>query len=320
MLVLLIGAGLAGRGSGGDSHTTPATTVVSTKVAEAVVATARPAPARTGAAGLARAAGGGVHSGLAAGLTHVSPTASPRPSATPVPPTSTPVPTNTPKPTSTPGPTATLTAAQWDATAAIFHDTYRQVSDHPEDTSGDPITWTCNIAKFLGNDPTAGDTAGWEEVGCLVYRGAYTGGTGDGEALLLVNPFIDTSAMDSGDDLAVRGTVGYPYQATNAFGGTIMVPTIRVVSLVEKGTIPTRASAQPGAAAGRSSARCHPDQAARRAPQPPRLAGQTDVVPLLHRQVVEHGRGEHAAVHLQRELDGRRCAARATRIASDPPG
>ncbi len=59
--LLLVGAGLAARR--GPCCQPAGNSVVSTKVAEAVVAPARPAPARTGAAGLARAAGGVVIQG-----------------------------------------------------------------------------------------------------------------------------------------------------------------------------------------------------------------------------------------------------------------
>jgi hypothetical protein len=129
--------------------------------------------------------------------------------------------------------TPTVSAATWDATTAKV--TYQQVLDHPEVYSGRTITWMCAIAKFLGPDPTAGDTEGFTEVGCFVYRGWYNGGVGDGEAMLLVPPTIDTSAMSSGDDVLVRGTIGQIYAGTNGFGGPIQTPSIVVMSLTDKG-------------------------------------------------------------------------------------
>ena len=155
-------------------------------------------------------------------------------SAAAVAPSDTPVPLATDTPI--PPPTPTLTNAQWDAQSS--GDTYRQVADHPDTTNGDAITWKCNIAKFLGTDDSSVDTYGWQEIGCWVYEGTYTGGLGEGEAILLVSPLFDTTSMDSGDDITVRGTVGDPYQATNGFGATITLPTIQVAAIDEFGHDP----------------------------------------------------------------------------------
>jgi hypothetical protein len=58
-------------------------------------------------------------------------------------------------------PTSTPSAAQWGQSAS--QTTYADVNDHPDLHQGDKIVWTCNIAKFLGDDP---NNAANTDIGC----------------------------------------------------------------------------------------------------------------------------------------------------------
>jgi hypothetical protein len=125
---------------------------------------------------------------------------------------------------------STPSAAEWERQASAV--TYADVNDHPDLHQGEKVVWTCNIAKFLGDDP---NDAANTDIGCWVYRGTYDGGTGDGEIVLNVPPTIDTSTMHSGDDVQVYGTVDQPMQGTNAFGATLTYPQVDVAYLVDLG-------------------------------------------------------------------------------------
>jgi hypothetical protein len=127
-------------------------------------------------------------------------------------------------------PTSTPSAAQWEQQAS--GDTYADVNDHPDLHQGDKIVWTCNIARFLGDDS---NNSANTDIGCWEYRGRYDGGTGDGEIVLNVPPTVGTSAMHSGDDVKVYATVDQPMQGTNAFGATLTYPQVDVAYLVDLG-------------------------------------------------------------------------------------
>jgi hypothetical protein len=127
-------------------------------------------------------------------------------------------------------PTSTPSAAEWAQQASPA--TYVDVNDHPDLHQGDKIVWTCNIARFLGEDS---NNAANTDIGCWVYRGVYDGGTGDGEVVLSVPPTINTDAMHSGDDVKVYGTVDQPMQGSHAFGATLTYPQLDVAYLVDLG-------------------------------------------------------------------------------------
>jgi hypothetical protein len=117
------------------------------------------------------------------------------------------------------------------AAAQPSGDTYADVNDHPDLHQGDYILWTCNIAKFLGDDPNG---LGNTDIGCWEYTGTFDG-TGDGEIILNVPATVDTSTMHSGDDVRVYGTVDQPWEGQNSFGATMTWPQIDVKSLTDLG-------------------------------------------------------------------------------------
>jgi hypothetical protein len=108
------------------------------------------------------------------------------------------------------------------------------VNDHPDLYFGDLVQWTCNIYKFLGDDPNGGGV----DIACWEYTGTYDGVTGDGSLNVLAPYSIDTSQMHSGDDIQVYGTVGSPFQGTNAYGGTITDPQVDAKSITDLGHDP----------------------------------------------------------------------------------
>lgn len=126
------------------------------------------------------------------------------------------------------------------ATAAVqpSGDTYADVNDHPDLHQGEYIEWTCNIAKFLGDDPNA---PGNTDIGCLEFTGTFDG-SGDGEIILNVPATVDTDTMHSGDDLRVYGKVEQPWEGQNGFGATMTWPQIDVKSLTDLGRDPNASS------------------------------------------------------------------------------
>lgn len=131
-------------------------------------------------------------------------------------------------------PTATLTPQQWASGAP--GDTYTQVNDHPDLYQGDKVVWPCTIAKFLGDDP---NVIGNTDVGCMVHLGDYN----DQEIILSVPPTIDTSAMDSSDDLTVYGTVDQPMQGKTTLGVDSSWTQIDAVYLVDARLTPAEPAA-----------------------------------------------------------------------------
>lgn len=140
-----------------------------------------------------------------------------------------------PHPTPTPQPTQAVPAYTAWANQYDSGETYQHVDDHPNATYGDGIVWACVIVKFLGNDQ---NTPGNTDIGCNEFTGSYDG-IGDGEIVLNTPPSIDTSAMDTGDELTVYGTVDAPWQGLNGFGAQNSWVQIDAVYLVDQGNYAT---------------------------------------------------------------------------------
>jgi hypothetical protein len=137
----------------------------------------------------------------------------------------------------TPGKHPLPTPAPIPTTPPLSDDTYKQVSDHPDEYVGDTVRWTCVIAKFFGVEPSTGD----QIVGCWEYTGQWQGGIGDGEAILRVSVTsgIDLTSMASGDSVVVIGRVEDPYQGTNGYGAAMSWPQLDVLSITDTGLAAT---------------------------------------------------------------------------------